>query len=69
MKLLLRITLKTDLFDEVFIDRAQAWLTTLEGSRRRGNRYNLFFVVALPLNDIFIFYIGKTCTLKLKWII
>ena len=39
MKLLLRITLKTDLFDEVFVDRAQEWLTALEGSRRRGNRY------------------------------
>ena len=38
MKLLLRISLKVDLFDEVFIERAQEWLTALEGTRRRGNR-------------------------------
>lgn len=42
MKLLLRITLKTDLFDEDFLDQAQQWLTVLEGTRRRGNRQDLY---------------------------
>jgi hypothetical protein len=42
MKLLLRMTLKPDLFDEDQILQAQEWLTILEGTRRRGQRQDVY---------------------------
>jgi superfamily II DNA/RNA helicase len=42
MKLLLRMTLKPDLFDEDQILQAQEWLTILEGTRRRGQRQDAY---------------------------
>ena len=38
MKLLLRMTLKTDTFTPEQCSLAQDWLTSLEGSRRRATR-------------------------------
>lgn len=38
MKLLLRMTLKTDTFSPEQCSLAQDWLTSLEGSRRRATR-------------------------------
>ena len=38
MKLLLRITLKEDVFDDYERSQAQEWYSMVEGSRKRNNR-------------------------------
>jgi len=42
LKLLLRMTLKSDVFEEDQIALAQGWLTMLEGTRRRGPRQDSY---------------------------
>jgi hypothetical protein len=42
MKLLLRMTLKQNIFDERQLAQAQEWLTMLEGTRRRGPRLDTY---------------------------
>lgn len=42
MKLLLRMTLKCNVFDERQVAQAQEWLTMLEGTRRRGPRLETY---------------------------
>jgi hypothetical protein len=60
MKMLLRITLKEEIFDDEERFQAQEWLTIIEGTRVRRNRHDIYNIDNMGTrNDVINYTVGR----------